>query len=111
MWIEVGEAVCRSPFFEPSYALVQVASSLIFRIDQVHDLDLRQGMAKQLSEMGRESAEGVIAAFEAVDKDEEQRLLHPELMSSIMDSQDRLSCPKSIASFGSEYKRFWLNKA
>ena len=98
--IEFGEAVCALPFFEPTYALVQVASSLVFGIDQMYDLDLGQGMAKQLSEVGWESAESVVAAFEAVDKDEEQRLLHPELMSSIMDSQNRLSCSKSMPSLG-----------
>jgi len=42
-------------------------------------------MAQQSSEVVGEVAEGIVSAFEAVNEDKEQCLLHPELFSCILE--------------------------
>jgi hypothetical protein len=42
-------------------------------------------MAQESSEVVGEVAESVASAFEAVNEDKEQRLLHPELFSCILE--------------------------
>jgi len=42
-------------------------------------------MAQQGSKVVREVGKGVVSAFEAVDEDKEQCLLHPELFSCILE--------------------------
>lgn len=63
---------------------MQVASCFVLWVLNLDDPQLRQRVRKRRLKVRRKLAKGVVAALEAVDKDQEQRLLHPELLSCIV---------------------------
>jgi len=69
---------------------MQLPSRLIFRVHNLQDRDFRKRMAQQRSEVVREVAEGVVSAFEPVNEDKKQCLLHPELFSCMLEVEQLL---------------------
>lgn len=60
------------PFFEPRDALAQVAAGFVARVLDAEDVERRERVGEEGAEVGGKGAEGVVAAFEAVDEDEEE---------------------------------------
>ena len=59
---EVGRKIY-GPFPESQDAILELSSSLKLRVRYCHNIDLRQRMADESSEMVREGAKGIIAAL------------------------------------------------
>ena len=72
---EVNDLVLQ-PFCEACDAVAEVASGLVLGVLDREDVDGGEGCRESGAEVGGECAEGVVAAFEAVEEDEEEGFFH-----------------------------------